>query len=305
MSIQAARLGHPTRDGLGEIEPHEYELAWADRERVSLEVETEESLADVIARAAASLGVNPLLLDGERFEFQFVAFGGEHLIPLRNRVTDKLTVVDAEGAAIWRVYDFVDITYEQIKRSTEAGTIPGDPSKLFVVRAWPWAGGGVFEDWQSILVALLVIERIVAGIANMYGASQAIRAVLERARQRRAAIGAHQARWMRRGGTPSALKEDLRNQEEWSSRDVAALWGCTVTEAEDTLCTLGYYPRYPGGLWTEATHDGPEGSRFDSADELIAEITSAVRTRFVDWDAPIPEKEVEQIVRQALRRFDR
>jgi len=151
--VTAALVGDRDAPAPGAISAADFRKPWDERDKVKLDVAEDEPLASVIARAVEALAVPPfedpgggIRSPGPFFPF-FVAFRDpEGRIPLEERLSEELTLVDAGGHAIWGATDFRLVPYKQLMRSSEAETIDGDPTQLYLIRRMP-QGGGVPGDW--------------------------------------------------------------------------------------------------------------------------------------------------------------
>jgi hypothetical protein len=245
-TVTVALVGPPVPLGSVGYSPEDLEVPWSEREKVTLEVEGNETLGQILARAAGAFGLTSArdleesLWPGATLAdaFAWVALyrpEHEHGAPIRPLTS--LTLADSEGQAVWNNY-FKDVTFEQLLWAAEAGALEGDPRRLYLL-TWAGFGNGVIADLTTLTnlwdLAWYVLEKIGVG----YAGYEALRRIRDRIRRGRDVTGKHKANWQARGGDPGTLSEFFRHRPS-TTAEVAGLLGCTEEEAEAVLWAFGF-----------------------------------------------------------------
>jgi hypothetical protein len=253
-TVTVALVGDPVPIGSGAALVEDLEVPWNERQKVTLEVEPEETLGEILARAAEEFGLTAAWdLSDEPFPgatladaFAWVGFyrpEHEHGAPVRNLTS--VTLADAEGRAVWNNY-FKEATHGELLWAAEAGALEGDPLRVYLF-TWPGFGNGLIADLTTLCnlwdLAWYVMERVGIG----YAAYEALRRVVGRIRRGREVTGGHKSDWQDRGGDPGTLSEFLSHRPS-TTAEVAGLLGCTHEEAEAVLWAFGFAPD-DEGVW--------------------------------------------------------
>lgn len=223
----------------GLINEAEWERGWEDRQKLELEVEDDESLASLLGRALEAFGAP--LPDYARSYAAAYPFVGFHQDEARPRVSSSVDVVDDRGRVVWNVYDFDAIPFSQLQRSAEAGTIAGDPRRVYAVLQPP-SGNGVLIDWPTLLegwrVATDVMEYL-ATIAGVAGGVEMARRVVRKLRRAGDSVDRNRSAWTQRGGRPPDLTRTVLGGE-WTPESLARVLGCSDEDALALLEVFGF-----------------------------------------------------------------
>jgi hypothetical protein len=279
--------------------------SWNERRRVTLDVEPDETLEHIFGRVIAETGTweadwntyvhsDSAPEPGPRTR-RFLALREDaSRIPLQERLSKALTLVDADGRAIWSAWHY-DVTYQQLKEAADAGAVPGDPQQIYLaVRSDP-AGGGILNSWELLLQAWDEGLEIVAGMV-----ASGLYSKVKRRFAGRRVLGPRIADLLNRGGHADYVRHALRG-EDWSPRDLAGLLGCTVSEAEDVLALYGYEPRADGEMWEYAGGNEALGlPPTEISAQVVARYTDEVLRRYADMEKAPPE-ELHALFKEILR----
>jgi hypothetical protein len=218
------------------FEDHSQEMPWADRLKIELDVSPDETVADVIDRAAPNFGISAVhgkvseTVTGVSFyQPQDEGFNGAPYPWLRS-----IPVVSEDG--ILRIVNISEARYGDVLRASERGLIDGDPARLYL---WPtisqggWVGYG---DWYTLVQTLHATYEYLLALGGMYGGVQAIKAVLDRL-SRSTSVPAKnmEARWLK----PDTLAEVIA-KSSWSVTDLAIALGTDEETALAVIAVLGF-----------------------------------------------------------------
>jgi hypothetical protein len=237
LEVTVALVGDRTAPGPGNIREGEWDWTWGEREKVTLVVEDNETVGDVMDRAAEALGVGGFAYERPPSrDFSWVAFDDvKATTPLYERMIPYgLTVIDEYGRALWHV-PFAAARYRQVIHAAEVGVISGDPCRLYLIRSQS-QGDFSLVDWQTFLelygLAKLVLDGIGqarAGIDNVRAAGEAIGRGIN-------VIKTHLPEWTQRGVTsPNDISELVATV---ASSEAQAALGVQDSELESLAAIL-------------------------------------------------------------------
>jgi len=255
-TVAIALIGDVERQGPSDpIPEHELNRPYADRRTVSLDVDDDDRIIDVMAEAAKQLGVHR----GIEYEPTYIGFfrpEDESAAP--PVFSSLLPLVETGGRVRW-TWNAREVTYGQIVEAAEIGAIYGDPERMHFAMV-PMVGNGVLPDWgllvnayEALKLALEHVELVVAGIEGTRLGAAAFRRLKQRSEKTPAALKKHSQSWRARGGDPHALEEWL-DQRPWDSGKLASFLDSTVDEAESVLWAFGF-GESADGLWRRNTDE--------------------------------------------------
>lgn len=234
--------------------------SWDERPRVEVEATDEETLGSILKRAGNKLGVkrswDP---DGDAPVPAFFGLRNESQEAEERRwgpdVSTTVTVVDEAGLAHWDVR-FDSVTLGQLRRSTEANAVPGDPTQLYYA-VYPQVGNGVVATWaivQSGFAIIMAVAQVIATTEDNIGfAQRVVKHVRDRTGRGKDVIEAQSDSWRERNGDHYAVQRML-GRRPWHPADLAGLLGCTEGEAKTVLWALGW-AEADSGLWRPGADD--------------------------------------------------
>lgn len=261
LNVEVALIADPAAPfEPGPIDGSFYAQPYGERTKVSLQVESEDSLASALERAAALMDLRPPddHWMGDRFDAAhrkvlFRKSEDEHAPIRRSKgrlLFGELTLVDKGGRAIFGVHDLTTVQFSDLLRAADAGTIEGDPLRPYLILDDGW-GDAPPVDWAAVQVGLEVAWEVAKALAVVTGATtgvvQARKWLMQRLDRGRAALGTN-PEWAQRGYRPDQF-ESLLLQPEWGPDDAARLLGCNAEQAEGTLSVLGYVLNETEGKW--------------------------------------------------------
>jgi hypothetical protein len=249
--VEIALVGDPT-DDWGAIDRAEWERDWDERRKVTVSVESRNSLALIVDRAAERLALPP------------APYGQEyrHSVDVTTALHDwrrfaPLIVVDDDDRALWSAWDYRLIPYAQFVRAVEAGAMPGDAGKLFLVLRYP-GGDGVGLSWPDLIESIETaweVGRIIAEAGGIYAAYRIVHDLVQaRLRRGEELLQEHAHRWDQRDASPASFRAFL-GERAWDSRTLARLLGCSDDDAKGVLELFGYARSEADGLWHPAYDD--------------------------------------------------
>jgi hypothetical protein len=198
----------------------------------------------------------------------------------------RVATVDAAGLARWDVRP-LDAPIGNLLRAGDAGLLGGDPLRPYLILAVPGGDlGAIGTTWSAFEEAFTVVWEVVSAAGTAYSAAQAIKAIRARLGGAKEVIALRSEEWSERGARPADLVPIL-GAEARSSGQVAALLGCTETEAEALLWGLDFEAG-DDGLWRAAVENEEASvpllarsllgrSEATSTDGLQAEAEAALR----------------------------
>jgi hypothetical protein len=206
--VTVALVGEPKSPPPGSAD---WEGVWAELPKTSFSVEDEATLAEIFDHAAEALGAEPFMPFVPLSEIvHWIAFEDDSGRPLLERRRTRLTLLDDDGRAIWNVRNWSAVPFGQLQRSAEAGIVPGDPRRIYLIRQVP-QGDGAFmvESWRVFLEVLALardgfertgsLGETAGGLAFLYLALKKGLGTIQRLH----------ARWAQRGAKPLDLREVL------------------------------------------------------------------------------------------------
>jgi hypothetical protein len=242
---------------------------------VILSVSDDESLADVLDRAARALNVSGFGrgygLRGTQEpsrQFSYVAFreGGPDSRPDPRKLLfgDQIPLVTDDAQVRW-VHAFSAAPYRDIVRAAEAHLLDGDPRTLYLVRQSSAGGGPAFHhDFQTWLDLITIAEIELARLGEIREGIEAARAIIRRAIQ---VVRRRRPRWEQADRTPARLA-DVANRTA-DPDGLARLLGCEVAEAEAVLEQYGF-ERAADGRWRKRSD--AIADVLDAVDEVMTEM---------------------------------
>lgn len=259
--VVVAIIGDPSHPIPGDVLWDRFrDLPYEERPKVELEVSPDETLGNVLQRAATEAGT------------EVGGFTGFYRAGSQERPTwsPVVSLVDDQGRVTWGHY-FGDVSYSELLKAGDAGALPGDPRRPYLVLQHG-IGNGVLPDWHTLQTLWEIVFYTFNAIAAAGGTaatfSAAKRKVLDRLRSRaQAAATVIEERgqdWASRDGQPYDLEEWL-DDRPWLPADLAPLLGCSEAEAEALLWAFGFV-QAPSGVWRRSADQ--EGALFSEAARL-------------------------------------
>ena len=255
-----------------------YDMPYAERVRVGFEVEEGESLGATLERAADAMGIvprnTPWAPPRVDASYHRVAFfkpedeaGFAPRAQGRMHLTE-LTLVDDRGRALFGVSRLHAVRFSDLIRAADAGVIDGDPLRPYLILDQGW-GDWPGVDWATTQTALDVVWEVVKAVAALTGAAAGVvkaRSWLrERVDRGRTALATNPV-WAQRGDRPDQLAA-LVSLRPWKTHELAALLGCSESEAEGILWILGFSYDPETERWQRG-HDEPA--------EMLSHLLSAI-----------------------------
>lgn len=271
-----ANAGQPFEPG--PIDDSFYAQPYAERRKVTISVQEQESLASVLERAAALMGLQPPAdsWTGGRFDASHrkIAFykpeddEGPVERPQGRLMLGELVLVDRDGRAIFGVHDLRTVGYDDLLGAAEAGAIDGDPLKPYLILDEGW-GDVPPVDWATVQEGFDVAWEVIKALAVVTGATtggvKAKQWLTERLARGRDALAAN-PEWSQRGYRPDQFVT-LLSTRDWNTADLARLLGCSEQEAEAVLWALGYVFSEGKSRWQY---------RADNAGTMLSTIIQAI-----------------------------
>jgi hypothetical protein len=282
--------------------------AWEDRDRVTLTAGGDETLGELFDRAIVELdafdadwskwtydGSEP----GRRTARLMALRADDSPLPLLERMSNDITVVDDEGRGVFSVSHH-EVTFGQLQRSSRAGAIYGDPTQIYLFIRWEPAGGGIAHTWEVLVDAWEVFD-VVAEAIGIGAAAYKVATAVRRRLAGRVVIDERAREWVRRNGGADYIARTLRG-DPWHPRDFAGIHGGTVQDAEGVLALFGYSANPTNGAWIFTAGDPTVGlASTDPSAELVVRYTREVLWRFPD-EARAPTAELRAIAKAMLER---
>jgi hypothetical protein len=231
---------------LYDVLPEKYwSVPYSARDKVTLQVEPDETLGDVLRRAALHWST----MVGAHVAFYRPEDEGS---PPR-RMGPVVPLIDEHGRVTFGHY-FGDVRYVDLLRSADAGALDGDPRRPYLILQ-PGIGNGVLPDWHTIQTIWQTVEYVATALATAGGAGAALlgakKATIDRLRKRakdtQAVVAEKSEDWVSRNGEPYDFGEWL-DDRPWLPAEIAPLLACTEGEAEAVLWAFGFAPS-ESGLW--------------------------------------------------------
>jgi hypothetical protein len=251
--------------------PQDFEIPYADRPKVDLEVEEDDTLGSIMLRAAQHFNVESGTWgDTEIDMVAFIAFyTPEHEREFRGWHVE-LPLVDEEGR-LYFDYEWKNVTFAQVQLAADAGVFVGDPTKPYLLLQ-PGIGNGQITDWATLHAIYEALKYLVAGLSaagGIYGGVQAVQAVINRLRERLAqaapVIESQGAEWDLRRIRPDNLFNAL-GDGPWQRDDLAKRLGTTPEQAEAFILGAGW-AQDGAGLWRRGQDE--EAKFLDNTFDLV------------------------------------
>jgi hypothetical protein len=293
---------------------------WDELPKTTQSVVPEETLREVLRKAARSLGVTisreAARTDRELRErdgrtsrsadaADWLVFFGFHQdddddviverdgIPIRNwntRIHRRVVVVrDAGGAAVWKRPPF-DATVAELMDAHSIGLIEGDPLQIYLVPSIPQGAFGLGGEWNLFVEHLKTLWNATSAASTLGGAAAAgflLKELIERRGKRATeAISRRSTAWTERGGAPGDLVNLLAAKPR-TTEDIAGLLGCTGDEAEAILWALGFAFNEDSRTWIQGG---------DETAQLIEDDIELSFTDVLEWP------EAEGLYREAVEK---
>jgi hypothetical protein len=263
-TLTVALIGDPKTallgDGqtkLGLRDPKDYDVPYADRPKVDLEVGDDETLGSIMVRAAEHFNVQRGAWVGpdeggpyDRVKgVAFVSFyTPEHHDRFRGWHSE-LPLVDDEGH-LYFTYLWHDITFAQVGRAAEAGVFVGDPTKPYLILQ-PGIGNGLLVDWPTLQAIWSGFQFLIEQLDTLGGAYATKKLIIDKLRQRFGGappvIEKHASAWAERSARPDNVFNAL-GDGPWHGQDLADLLGVPASETEAFLAGAGW-AQDGAGLW--------------------------------------------------------
>lgn len=243
----------------------DFSRTWEDRLKVTVEVEDDEPLGVLLRRAGAQLDQMGPYKDAEPEKYVEEAYLpvylGVHQDGYRLRLLSDLPLVDAKGH-LWWTYDWGSEPYSALLRAIEAGSIKGDPTRLYFVRLGGM-GDGVLADFPMFISSLPLLWEVIEHVVTAYGAYEAAQRLLKVVGVGRTATevtSEKSKQWEANASLPYKLTRLLWREEGWDAAELARLLDVTVADAEALLTAFG----------CSKADDGSWRSRSDELAKLMA-----------------------------------
>jgi hypothetical protein len=269
-------------------------VAWEDRPRVTLDVETDETLGSVLARAANELGltVSPASRppDGDlAAALSWVAFKlPEDRTAVRTPVSFDIALVRDDGLLWWH-QDFRSARYEEILRTTETGVLRGDSTRVYLILDHGF-GNGVLLPWAVLIGAFVVLRGVLATLSDVEGSIALVKRLTSRANAASEAVEEEFPQFTERAAQPLDLHATL-GTGPWHASDLGDLLGCSSERAEGILQGYGF-GQDSKGLWRL---EADEEARF------MHGFLNEVRYAYSD----VPSARPEQVLHERLEEYIR
>jgi hypothetical protein len=226
--VTVALVGDPKSAPPGSAD---WSLSWVARPKVGLEVSAEETLADLLDRAAEAFQALPFSPFERPSEFvHWVAFEDDSGKSLWERRVSELTLIDEHGEVVWGVRDWAAVSYRQLQLSAAAGLLPGDATRIYFIRQIPQGGGylGV-ESWRLFVELWHVADHELETLGRLAELAAGGHLAWKLLRKAIAAVERHWPRWNQHGATPGSLPNALTTTDD---EELAERLGCSPAEAE-------------------------------------------------------------------------
>jgi hypothetical protein len=299
IDVTVALVGDPQSPPPGGIDSHEWARPWEDRPKVALTVDDETPLSEVIDQAAEQLGSLPFMAALPRWRsFGWVAFDDQAAeTPLYQRKVSDFTLLDEHGEAIFGIDDFTLVPYGQLARSVEAGLMPGDPRRLYIIRQIPQ--GDVFFglSWEALMALYLLIRTVLDVVSTGEELRDRTKGAVRIVGRGLDALRRHAPHWGQRNGTPDRLRR-LVQTGSWSSADLSTILACPENDLADILPLLGF---------TQDPSDGAWRRRQPDEEPLLTDIEDEIKeSNYGNLDHDIDQQRllrarVEEIVRHGRK----
>ena len=270
LKVEVALVGDPDSHGPGVLDDAYFAVPYAQRTRVQLEADEDDSLASVMKRAAELMGIRGW--SGGHFDRRSnrIAFykpaDDEGMAPrgIPRLLANELILVDERGQAMFGVHDHRAVRLSDLIRASEAGTLEGDPLRPYLYLDYGW-GDAPLPDWTTAHEGLKVALEVLGAINLVQTVVSAGKWLKERLGRATDALEAH-PEWMQRGYRPDQFQA-LVSIRDWSTEDLASLLGCSEDQAEGILWALGYSYNEETRRWEQCG---------DETGQMLTDIQTAI-----------------------------
>ena len=239
VKLTVAVVGSPetTWEG-GLVHPDDWDVPYAERAKVEIDVPEDTPLGHALQAAAVELGVpGPPWEPNKAYRPAFVAFYREDRDRDFGRLRSEVSLLDEDGRVRW-THSWRDELISEYLCAGNAEVLDGDPRRPYLVLQ-PEIGNGVLADFPTFVELWKLwweIANKVAIVAGIYAAWDLLK---RKPRPRKPTdspeiVEGHYAEWKRNGGRPDNLL-DFLGQRPWHEEDLAHALGCTSDEAEALL----------------------------------------------------------------------
>ncbi len=177
---------------------------------------------------------------GGRAEPWAPTYFGIHVEGRRTQMWNELTFVDDRGRVRWN-YRWQDEPYSELLKSVEAGALPGDPSRLYFIRAGGM-GDGVVSSFPEFFHLSHIWWDVLKAAYDAGGVLLTAKTLLDWAEsgERATEVGEEKAKdWEASGGQPYKVQELVRRSTGWDPAQFAALMGISEGDAKALLASFG------------------------------------------------------------------
>lgn len=241
MHVTVALFGAPIAPFTGDLPVQDADLLYEERLAIELDTQPGETLGEIIDRAAARLGIDldrsfEVLADARVSDITFgISFdeAGEGW-PRWHR---ELDLVNEDGLVQFAV-PWQEATLDALERTTGAGLMRGDPSRL-LWQPGPEGGNGPPSEWADFLAALVAAWAVLKILAEAHGVFEMLNKLRQRLQRAEPALEQRYIEWSSRGARPHNLAGFL-HEHDWTPAQLARFLGCDESEAEAVLWAFGF-----------------------------------------------------------------
>lgn len=288
LEVVVALIANPGDPFRSQAPESEWNRPYAERTKVTLAVAEDESLAEVLERAAAQLSLVPptdFVPQGFSATRSRVAFYrpddeagfGERYVP--RFLLGEVTLVDGGGRVIFGARNLRAITYRELLAAAEAGVLGGDPLRPYLIIEVGY-GDMPPPDLALLLEGLAALRETMQVVVEAGGALMVAKwvrdAVRHRLRRGQEALEKNKE-WIHRGYSPYQFVALIRSRA-WTTHELATALGCGADEAEAMLWVLGFAQDPENGRWVPGGDEPAEVLR-----QLQTEFVIAGHDRTSDW----------------------
>jgi hypothetical protein len=160
------------------------------------------------------------------------------------------------------------------------------------------AGGGIYHEWSLLIQAWDEAFKVIVTLAAINEAHD-LYAKFRRRLAGRKAVESKAQEWLRCNGHADDLIYMLRG-EPWSSSDLAALLGCTKSEAGDVLALFGHERNQSDDTWLYVGGSPSLGLAVeDVSAEALVRFNEEFPRRYIDGDRA-PGDELQALFREIV-----
>jgi hypothetical protein len=219
---------------------------------VDVEVSDDDTLGQVIDRAAAAVGLTEVhaeeAVTSVSNAITYIAFrqwGDEYQPPQFS----SPVVLNEGGHAAWP-RPWQSIRVDQLLQAANRGLVEGDPTHPYLILP---TGFGDFTgfDWSHVVGALSIMREALAAVGDTSSVVDIYRLVRNKLKKRGEGVEVVTKKvidWKSRGAAPSDFHRLLSSASR-TATEVAALVGCSEHEAEAMMWSLGASYNDNDGKW--------------------------------------------------------